>query len=294
MVVRAAALILAALACGGATAQERRLTFATPDGDRFAIVDNIGAGARPAVIVLHGATVGAYATLVSSGFRAAARAHGFVSVYPEGVDRIWRDGRGMRRGVDDRSFLLSLAQRLVVEGIADQKRIFLAGVSNGGIMALDMACGAPDVFAGVGTVIAALAANTGAACPGGRPLPVVMASGDADPIVPYEGGSVNVGFFHPRQGEVWGAERTAAFFAQRARCGDPTRQAVASAEADDPKVTKIAWACAPATPVALYRVEGGGHQMFGGVALPALAFGRTTKRFSAAQTIVSTFAGLPR
>lgn len=301
VVVKSAALsavphFLAALLlfAGAAAAQEKRLTFATPDGPRFAILDNIGAGPRPALIVLHGATVGAYATLVSSGFRAAARAHGFVSVFPEGVDRVWRDGRGMRPGVDDRSFLLSVAQRLAVEGIADPKRIYLAGISNGGIMALDMACGAADVFAGVGTAIAALAANTGAACSGGRPLPVVMVAGSADGIVPYEGGSVNVGFFHRRQGEVWGVERTAAFFAQRAKCGAPAQNAVEARDADDPAVTRIAYACPAQTPVAVYRVEGGGHQMFGGVALPETAFGRTTRGFSAAEAIVAAFAAAAR
>ena len=62
---------------------------------------------------------------------------------------------------------------------------------------------APEAFAGAGAVISGLGAEIGETCKPSRPMPLVMAAGTADPIVPYAGGKV--GYFG-RRGEVWGAE----------------------------------------------------------------------------------------
>jgi polyhydroxybutyrate depolymerase len=56
-------------------------------------------------------------------------------------------------------------------------------------------------------------------------------------------------------------------------------------------VTEIDWGdCSSGKPVVLYRVEGGGHQVPGGPALPSFLFGRRTNDISAAQVIVAAFA----
>ncbi len=52
--------------------------------------------------------------------------------------------------------------------------------------------------------------------------------------------------------------------------------------------------CKATAPVVLYRVEGGGHQSYGGNALPQFAFGRTTQKFSAPEALLDFFDALPK
>src|SRR5947199_169312 len=73
---------------------------------------------------------------------------------------------------------------------ADPRQVYIAGISNGGMMTFRMLCEASELFAGAATVIANMPANVGARCAPRKPLPVVMFNGTADPLVPYDGGGV--------------------------------------------------------------------------------------------------------
>ena len=96
----------------------------------------------------------------------------------------------------------------MARGTTDPERLYLIGVSNGGMMALRMLCEAPDPFAGIATVIASMPEAVGAACRPRPPLSVIMLNGTADPLIPYGGGELGFGGL---QGRIWSAERTAAF-----------------------------------------------------------------------------------
>ena len=100
------------------------------------------------------------------------------------------------------AFLRRLAVELAERGVADPGRIYVAGVSNGGMMALRLICEGADFVAGVGSVIASMPAAAGADCRPARPVPVVMFNGTADKLVPYDGG--RVGLFNLGS-PVWGA-----------------------------------------------------------------------------------------
>jgi len=126
-----------------------------------------------------------------------------------GIRKQWNDGREARAAdIDDVGFLHRLVTALVGRGIADPKQIYIAGVSNGGMMTFRMLCEASELFAGAATVIANMPARIGASCAPRKPMPVVMFNGTADPLVPYDGGGV--GFLGGR-GSVWAAEETAEF-----------------------------------------------------------------------------------
>ena len=68
------------------------------------------------VINLHGAGMTGGAQAAMTNYNAVADQHGFVVVYPDGIDFSWADGRGAsvpdRQGVDDVGFLVALADRL--------------------------------------------------------------------------------------------------------------------------------------------------------------------------------------
>lgn len=285
----AAAVAVVAAAAGIDTpAQADSLRLQTRDGPRDAIVQPARRAPAPTVIVLHGAIVSAHWTARRYGFTEAAAARGFVAVFPEGINRQWNDGReGVLWKTDDVSYLRRLVAELETRRIAEPGRIYIAGISNGGMMALRMLCEASELFAGAGTVIANMPAATGATCRPRRPVPVVMFNGSADPLIPYKGGGVgplSLGGF------VWSTERTAAFIARTNGCGAEPQ--LSGTSADAASVTRIAWSgCKGAASVTLYRVNGGRHRVFGRLPILPVLFGSGRQEISAAETMLAAFAG---
>lgn len=267
------------------------LRIATRDGVRSVLVLPARRKPAPTVIVLHGIAISAAWTSRISGFAEAAAARGFTSVYPEGLKIAWNDGRdGVSSHADDVGFLRKLVHELTRRGVTDPKRVYIAGISNGGMMALRMLCEASDLFAGAGTVIASMPKRTGATCHIAHPVPIVMINGSADLVVPYNGGWVGpfgVG------GEVWSTEKTADFVARANGCATVSRTHFPSHKPfDHMSVTRTAWGgcLTPGKAVTLYRVNGGGHQIFGRRGIIASMLGSLGADISAAETILGTFA----
>lgn len=250
-----------AFAQGSVSANEltRTITITTQDGPRTAIVVGRSQGPRPVLMALHGGGGSAEQLARSSGFTQAAISKGMIAVYPDGIGNNWNDGREMS-SANDVDFLIKLAAELVRQGIALPGRIGVTGVSNGGMMTLRLACEATATFTGFAPIIANMPSVTGAACRPVRPAPMLVMNGTADPLVPYEGGSV--GFFGKR-GEVWSTQRTVDLFARVNGCTGSQAYAVPDRDSsDESTVTRITWTGCSA-PTVLYRVNGGGHQIPG-------------------------------
>lgn len=284
-----ATLLLSGLAwlAGQAGAHAYTLRLATADGLREVVVLPVRRQPAPTVIVLHGIAISASWTSQISGFAEAARDQGFTSAYPEGIKAAWNDGReGVTSGADDVGFLRKLVRELVQRRVSDPARIYIAGISNGGMMALRMLCEASELFAGAGTTIANMPARTGATCQIAHPVPVVMVNGTADLLVPYNGGWVGpfgIG------GNVWGTEKTAAFLARANGCATVAR--TDSPKSSSTSITKTAWrdCIAPGKDVTLYRVNGGGHQIYGRRGAIASLMRGWGPDISAAETIMAAF-----
>jgi polyhydroxybutyrate depolymerase len=273
-----------------AHAAPTELTIETADGARHALVVSAGDGPRPTVLVLHGALGTGAMTMRSTGFAEAAARHGFTAVYPDGIGRRWNDGRTDGRGstVDDVGFIRALAKRLVADRVARPDALYIAGISNGGMMSLAMMCMAPDLFAGVGTIIASLPAGVGPCAY--KPMPVVMINGTADPMVPYRGGAVG---FRGERGLVRSVDETLSTFAKVDGCREPSApQPLARRDASaTTSVMRIEWqGCAVGTSVVAYRVDGGGHTLPGRPGLLGWALGPTNEDFSGADAILDVFA----
>jgi polyhydroxybutyrate depolymerase len=278
--------VLAGAALTGAPARADTLRIDTRTGPRRAIVLPARTEPGPAVVVLHGAVNSATWAARRFGFAEAAAARGFTAVFPEGVGLTWNDGRsGFASYADDVAFLRRLVVELTERGIAEPDRIYIAGVSNGGMMALRMVCEAAELFAGAGTVIANMPVATGADCHPTRPVPIVMFNGTADRLIPYDGGGVGP---FSLGGFVWGTEETAAYMAEANGCG---RGPFASDSViGKTSVTRIVWSGCPAT-VTLYRVNGGRHSVLGRHRVLHALFGKHRDELSAAETIMAAFAG---
>ena len=102
---------------------------------------------------------------------------GFVAVFPDGLRQQWNfflPGKELEFYVkaskasggvaDDGAFLRGLINDLVRRGIADPQRIFIAGESNGGLMALRMLCTDANLFAGAALLATAMPEAVGTDC----------------------------------------------------------------------------------------------------------------------------------
>lgn len=130
-----------------------------------------------------------------SGMSELADREGFLAVYPAGTGRFkrrlltWNAGNccgyAMDRRVDDAAFLAALIERLVKEGRADPKRVFMTGMSNGAMMAQRFACERADLVAAIAPVAGQLNVES---CKPSRPVSVLMIHGLKDEHAPYAGG----------------------------------------------------------------------------------------------------------
>lgn len=205
------------------------------------------------VINLHGAGMTAGAQAAMTNYNAVADQHGFVVVYPEGVDLSWADGRGAsvpdRQGVDDVGFLVALADRLTQDFGIDPGHVFATGMSAGAFMANRLACSRADVVSAVAPVAGTL--GSASPCNPSRPVSVLSIHGTADNVVPFNGG--------PMVGRGGASDIVSApAMAQRWReldgCPAPVE------DSPSPSVHRFTAAgCADGTEVSFIQIDGGGH-----------------------------------
>jgi polyhydroxybutyrate depolymerase len=153
--------------------------------------------------------------------------HGFIAVYPSGVNHQWNDGRGATYRVsgpeltriDDVGYLLALIGRLEKLFAVDPPRVYVTGASNGDMMNLRPACEAAPHVAAVAALIASLPGPIYSHCRPAAPVPLLLVNGTADPLLPFGGGSPHIlGRAVDAVAVNW---KTAELFAQRDDCGAP-------------------------------------------------------------------------
>lgn len=214
----------------------------------------------PTIFALHGALMTGKSMRRIIGFDELAAEGRFVVVYPNGVRRRWNDGRRMHRGrPNDVQFMRDLAEHLIKEGLADPNRLYLMGVSNGGMLTFRVACESPGVFAAYGAVIANMPATLVDRCDQRGIAPMLIINATKDPLVPWEGGEI--GRWRNR-GEVLSTQETVDFWRGYNGCsGSAQMKALPDKDRTDGStvVAKQYTDCGSRAPVVLLSVEGGGH-----------------------------------
>jgi polyhydroxybutyrate depolymerase len=247
----------------------------------------------PLLMVLHGGGGAARQIMNFTGFNAIAAREGLVVLYPHGLDRGWNDGRefeGRDSKKDDAGFLLAVLDDVERRGIGfDRAAVGVTGISNGGFMAMRMACEAAHRIAGIAAVTAAMPAETGARCRPARSVPVLVINGTRDPLVPYDGGQVRV--FLRNRGTIWSTGRTVEFWANVNGCNGARRSIpLPDGDPGDGTITIRHDYQNCRAPVTLLEVEGGGHTWPGGSQyLPAALVGRVSRDFDASEAILAFF-----
>ncbi|HLN23118.1 MAG TPA: alpha/beta fold hydrolase [Patescibacteria group bacterium] len=219
----------------------------------------------PVVLVLHGGKGTAAQMRAYSHFDRVAARENVIAVYPQAIDGHWNDGRppgenlrGKARDDNDVDFLLAVADNLIDHGLADPKRVFVAGISNGGMMAIRMACEHAERIAG----IAVVAANQpeGLDCGASRPVPAIFFHGTDDRFIPFAGGDI-LQWGGVDRGRVLSAHDTVEQWRQIDGCtGQPAKTRLSDRNAPtDLAIDKITFEPCSGAPVQHYILRKGGH-----------------------------------
>jgi polyhydroxybutyrate depolymerase len=109
------------------------------------------ATAVPLIVNFHGKGETGKDQEALSGMSGLADQAGFLVAYPNGIDGQWNDASGSASAAD-RQFVRDLVTKLRADYTVDPKRIYAAGMSNGGGMTNRVGCDLADVFAAIAPV----------------------------------------------------------------------------------------------------------------------------------------------
>ncbi|MBI5712565.1 MAG: prolyl oligopeptidase family serine peptidase, partial [Chloroflexi bacterium] len=164
-------------------------------------------------------------------------------------------GYALDEKIDDTKFISALIDQMIATYTIDPKRVYVTGISNGGMMSYKLACELADKIAAIAPVAGALNVE----CKPSQPVSVIAFHGTDDQSVLYEGGV-------PKK-QADSHERTdksvayaVSFWVKQNGCGT-TPQKTGKGNI----VSEIYSGCKNNTGVALYTIKGGGHAWPGGV-----------------------------
>lgn len=258
----------------------------------------------PLIFVLHGSLQDVEDIRKFTGyeFERLADAAGFIVVYPAGFEHNWNDCRRSAtypakiQNIDDKGLIRALIARFRQDHGIDTARVFVAGYSNGGHMAYRLALESPFEIAGVAAIGANLPTPENSDCTQtGKPVPLLIMNGTADPINPYEGGKVTL-FGFGNRGTVRSSIASARYFANLAGYNDtPTQTATLPHQnpTDPTSVRRDEWRAGGKPDIVLYSIIKGGHVIPQSVFQAPRLLGRTTGDLDGPAEIWGFFARQP-
>lgn len=206
-------------------------------------------------------------------FPSAADEDGFLVVAPEaGTDRLqWDVDTPASEAGSDLAFLQQLMQTVVDEHCGDPDRQYVAGISNGSMMAFAMACSGDFPVQAYG---GAAAITYDPSCESAPPVSFVYFHGVADGIVPFAGGPTPVG-------PMPAVTLTLQSWAAHDGCAEGPRQSTVGADS-----VRWTWTCDDAT-IDAYVLTDAGHTWPGGDG--SIGAGVTSTDVEATGTMVEFF-----
>lgn len=145
----------------------------------------------PLLICLHGYGDSAYMFMYNTKFNNIAERENFIAVYPQGTlfkdSPFWNTLGYGRSKVNDLGFLESLVKDISKDYNIDQTRIYAAGMSNGGFMAMELACSLSHIFAAVASVTGTMTNKLFESCSPSENVSVLQIHGTSDRQILYTG-----------------------------------------------------------------------------------------------------------
>lgn len=252
-------------------------------------------GPTPLVLVLHGGGGDAHNAEAMTGFTDKAREQGFIVVYPEGSSRMgklhtWNAGHccgyALKKEIDDVGFIRALIDELSARYPVDARRIYVTGMSNGGMMTHRLGIALGDRIAAIAPVVATVFGDEPQPL---SPVSALMINGALDDNVPPAGGKPG-----GRGARAWDddiqtrpALDQAAFWARADGCAAvPTQTDTGTAQRWD-------FRCPSGREVGLYLVKDNGHAWPGGQA-GSKRGDKPIANFDATDVIWKFFAAHPK
>ena len=254
----------------------------------------------PLVIALHGGGGTGKGMVKLSGFNTVADRENFIVVYPDGFEKHWNDDRGVQwqshvENADDIGFISALIDRLSDELNIDARRVYVTGISNGGMMSHRLGCELSQKIAAISPVASNIPVSMASVWSPSRPVSVLIINGTDDPLERWEGGEIRLG--RNTYGVVLSVADTVEFWVEKNRCSSPPviTHLPDKDPADGTTVrTEVYGGCEGGVEVVLYAIEGGGHTWPGGLPyLPESIIGRTSREFNASEIIWQFFKEHP-
>ncbi|WP_082221412.1 alpha/beta hydrolase family esterase [Herbaspirillum chlorophenolicum] len=248
---------------------------------------------QPLIIALHGSGSTGSQLARNTGLTEIAEAAGYMVAYPNGTGltidaRTWNSGGccgyAQMHKVNDVAFIRALIDKLVSEGLADRSRVYIVGLSNGGMLAYRMAAEAPELFKGVAVVSAVLDLPPETVKAG---VPILHIHGSDDPFIPFLGG---IGPKEATQVPRLSVAKTIDTWV-KANGADPKPDVndIPDTAGDGTSVRQYTYhSKSDPQAVVLYEIKGGGHNWPGGTA-PMPNSGKASQNLDASRTIVEFF-----
>lgn len=225
-----------------------------------------GTSPVPLVIMLHGGGGNADNAELMSGFSPKADREGFIVAYPDGTGGgraamfTWNAGHccgyAMQNKVDDVGFIGALIDQVQRDHRIDPNRIYVTGMSNGGMMSHRVGIGHADRIAAIAPVVGGLFGDESTPR---TPVSAIIINGVRDESVPYNGGpSGGIGARAWDGTAVRPAVEQGTFWASAGRCNAAPR------ESDGGGFTLWQYDCPSPVGVARYAMKDGGHAWPGG------------------------------
>jgi polyhydroxybutyrate depolymerase len=236
----------------------------------------------PVVLVLHGAAMNGQIMEWFCGLSKKADEAGFIACYPNGTGPggtllTWNAGvfpGGLNpRRANDVAFIGAVLDDLGTVARVDRKRVYAAGMSNGGMMAYRLAAEMPERFAAIAVVSGVMCLE--------KPelkhsMPILHFHGTKDGLVPFAG-TKNGGGPYRFPGVMENLEP----WLHLNECAEmPTVTELPTKEDKLQVIRKDYTTGTEKAPVVLYVIEGGGHT-WPGMERHAAFLGATTLNISA-------------
>ncbi|HEX4348679.1 MAG TPA: alpha/beta fold hydrolase, partial [Vicinamibacterales bacterium] len=181
---------------GSATSATINLTFGgTARTYDLHVPSAAGAGPRPLVVNLHGYFGSSAQQEGLTSMNALADTEGFFVAYPQGLGSPadWNAGAccsaASEGDRDDVGFLNAVIDDIAAKSCVDLARVYSIGFSNGGMMTYRLVCQDSQRFAAAASVSGSAVVPLDDTCAPTHPMPLMHVHGNADPLVPYAGGS---------------------------------------------------------------------------------------------------------
>lgn len=230
----------------------------------------------PVIVVLHGYLTSGKIESLYLGLDRRVDESQYILVMPDGTPnangvRFWNatpaccaesakvdDNAGVDYSqIDDVAYIRGLIEEAAATYSIDTSRISLFGHSNGGFMALRMACEASDIVASVISLAGSTFKEATSCTPATHPVNILALHGDADEAILYGGGTFE-GSSYPS------ATETVSRFAQLAGCNSGNTIASENLDIDGSiagaETTVLSYTdCSEGVDVELWSIVGGSH-----------------------------------